>query len=296
MGVEYKDYYAILGVKRDAKPDEIRKAYRKLAKEFHPDVNKSAGAEEKYKEINEAYEVLKDPAKREKYDRLGANWRSGQDFTPPEGWGNFSGGTFTTGGDFSDFFRTIFGGGGFSSGGKTTFGGFQDLFSGRGYTQTQSRDAEAELTLTLEQVFRGGEMAMSLNGHTINVRLPKGINEGSRIKLAGKADNGGDLYVNVHIAPHKAFSVEGSDLTRDVFVKVWDAVLGKDIHVETLDGSVSVKMPAGIQDGQKLRLRGKGLPKRDGTNGDMYVRVRVELPKNLTVQQKKLWQDLAELG
>ena len=296
MGVEYKDYYAILGVKRDAKPDEIRKAYRKLAKEFHPDVNKSAGAEEKYKEINEAYAVLKDPAKREKYDRLGANWRSGQDFTPPEGWGNFSGGTFTTGGDFSDFFRTIFGGGGFSGGGKTTFGGFQDLFSGRGYTQTQSRDAEAELTLTLEQVFRGGEMAMSLNGHTINVRLPKGITEGSRIKLAGKANNGGDLYVNVHIAPHKAFSVEGSDLTRDVFVKVWDAVLGSDIHVETLDGSVSVKMPAGIQDGQKLRLRGKGLPKRDGTNGDMYVRVRVELPKNLTVQQKKLWQELAELG
>ena len=291
MGVEYKDYYAILGVKRDAKPDEIRKAYRKLAKEFHPDVNKSAGAEEKYKEINEAYEVLKDPAKREKYDRLGANWRSGQDFTPPEGWGNFSGGgTFTTGGDFSDFFRTIFGGG------KTTFGGFQDIFSGRGYTQAQNRDAEAELTLTLEQVYRGGEMAMTLNGHTINVRLPKGITEGSRIKLAGKADNGGDLYVNVHIAPHKAFSVEGSDLTRDVFVKVWDAVLGKDIHVETLDGSVSVKMPAGIQDGQKLRLRGKGLPKRDGTNGDMYVRVRVELPKNLTVQQKKLWQELAELG
>ena len=290
MAVEYKDYYAILGVKRDAKPDDIRKAYRKLAKEFHPDVNKSAGAEEKYKEINEAYEVLKDPAKREKYDRLGANWRNGQDFTPPNGWGNFSGGTFTTGGDFSDFFRTIFGGAG-----KTTFGGFQDIFSG-GYTQSRSRDTEAELTLTLEQVYRGGEMSMSLNGQTINVRLPKGITDGSRIKLAGKGSNGADLYVNIHIAPHEVFTVEGSDLTRDVKVPVFDAVLSKDIHVETLDGSVSVKMPAGIQDGQKLRLRGKGLPKRDGTNGDMYVRVRIELPKKLTTQQKKLWQELADLG
>ena len=289
MAVEYKDYYAILGVKRDAKPDEIRKAYRKLAKEFHPDINKSAGAEDKYKEINEAYEVLKDPAKREKYDRLGQNWRNGQDFTPPNGWGNFSGGTFSTGGDFSDFFRTIFG----NAGG---IGGFQDIFSNQGYHQTVNKDTEAELTLTLEQVFRGGEMAMSLNGSTINVRLPKGITEGSRIKLAGKGNNGGNLYVNVHIAPHKVFTVEGADLTRDVFVPVWDAVLGRDIRVQTLDGTVSVKMPSGIQDGQKLRLRGKGLPKRDGSNGDMYVRVRVELPKNLSPQQKKLWQDLAELG
>ena len=295
MPVEYKDYYAILGVNRDAKPDDIRKAYRKLAKEFHPDVNKSAGAEEKYKEINEAYEVLKDPAKREKYDRLGQNWRNGQDFTPPEGWGNFSGGTFTTGGDFSDFFRTIFGGtGGF--GNTKGFGGFQDIFGGQSFHQQANRDTEAELTLTLEQVYRGGEMAMSLNGKTLNVRLPKGITEGSRIKLAGKGNNGSDLYVNVHIAPHKVFTVEGSDLTRDVYVPVYDAVLGKDIHVLTLDGSVSVKMPAGIQDGQKLRLRGKGLPKRDGSNGDMYVRVRVELPKTLTPQQKKLWQELSDLG
>ena len=240
MPVEYKDYYAILGVNRDAKPDDIRKAYRKLAKEFHPDVNKSAGAEDKYKEINEAYEVLKDPAKREKYDRLGADWKNGQDFTPPEGWGNFSGGTFTTGGDFSDFFRTIFGGSGF--GNTKGFGGFQDIFTG-GLRQ----DTEAELTLTLEQVYHGGEMAMSLNGKTLNVRLPKGITEGSRIKLAGKGNNGSDLYVNVHIAPHKAFSVEGADLTRDVNVHVWDAVLGKDIHVQTLDSTVTVKMPAGIQ-------------------------------------------------
>lgn len=290
MPVEYKDYYAILGVSRDAKPDDIRKAYRKLAKEYHPDVNKTAGAEDKYKEINEAYEVLKDPAKREKYDRLGANWRNGQDFTPPEGWGgNFSGGTFTAGGDFSDFFRTIFGGGG-------SFGGFQDIFSGGMHHQARNTDTEAELTLTLEQVYRGGEMAMSLNGRTLNVRLPRGITNGSRIKLAGKGANGGDLYVNVHIAPHKDFSVEGADITRDVHVHVWDAVLGDEVSVRTLDGTVSVRMPAGIQDGQKLRLKGKGLPKRDGSNGDMYVRVRIDIPKALTPQQKKLWQDLASLG
>ena len=295
MAVEYKDYYAILGISRDAKPDDIRKAYRKLAKEFHPDVNKSAGAEEKYKEINEAYEVLKDPAKREKYDRLGANWKNGQDFTPPEGWGNFgsgSSGTFSSGENLSDFFRTIFGNNSNAKG----FGNFQDIFSGQGFRQTFNRDTEAELTLTLEQVYRGGEMAMSFYGRTLNVRLPKGITEGSRIKLAGKGANGGDLYVNVHIAPHKVFTVEGADLTRDVKVPVWDAVLRKDIRVQTLDGTVTVKMPAGIQDGQKLRLKGKGLPKKDGSYGDMYVRVKVKLPKTLTSEQKKLWQDLADLG
>ena len=287
MAVEFKDYYAILGVKRDATLDEIRKAYRKLAKEFHPDINKSPGAEDKYKEINEAYEVLKDPAKREKYDRLGANWKNGQDFTPPNGWGNFSGGSFSAGGDFSDFFRTIFG----NSGG---FGGFQNIFSGERINHNPA--TEAELTLSLEQVFKGGELAMSLNGQSINVRLPKGITDGSRIKLAGKGSNGSDLFVNVHIAPHKVFSVDGADLTCDVSVLVWDAVLGSDIHVQTLDGSVTVKIPAGIQDNQKLRLRGKGLPKRDGSNGDLYVRLKIQLPKKLSPQQKKLWQDLAQLG
>lgn len=283
MSVEYKDYYAILGVSRDAKPEDIRKAYRKLAKEYHPDVNKAAGAEDKYKEINEAYEVLKDPAKREKYDRLGANWKSGQDFTPPNGWGNYGGGTYTSGGDFSEFFRTIFGGGG--------FGGFQDIFS-----QSTTRPTEAELSLTLEQVYRGGEIALSLNGQSMNVRLPRGITDGSRIKLSGKGNNGSDLYVNIHIKPHEVFTVEGADITRDVNVAVYDAVLQKSIRVQTLDGNVTVKMPAGIQEGQKLRLKGKGLPKRDGSYGDMYVRVRIVLPKELTNQQKKLWQELADLG
>ena len=287
--MQYKDYYAILGVSRDAKTEDIKKAYRKLAKQYHPDVNKTPGAEAKYQEINEAYEVLKDSAKRERYDTLGQNWQGGQDFTPPSGWQNvdFGGNTFS-GEGFSDFFQTLFGS-----------ARFQDIFSraaGSGYSQNMRQNTQAELTLTLEQVVNGGEFSLGIGNRTLNVRLPKGITDGSQIKLPGKADNGGDILVNIHIAPHRVFSVEGQDLTRDVHVPVWDAVLGKEIHVATLDGSVNVKMPAGIQDGQKLRLKGKGLPGRNGTNGDMYVRIRIDIPKKLNSKQNELWQELAKLG
>ena len=283
MVMQYKDYYAILGVSRDAKPDEIRKAYRKLAKQYHPDVNKAPGAEAKYQEINEAYEVLKDPAKREKYDTLGQNWQGGQDFTPPSGWQNMDFGGGFGGDGFSDFFQTLFGG-----------GRFHDVFSG--YQSPMKKDTTAELTLTLEQVMKGGEFSLKLGSRTLNVRLPRGITDGSQIKLPGKSDTGGDIYVNIHIDAHKDFTVEDYNLTRDVKVKVWDAVLGGDLNVETLDGKVTVKMPSGIQDGQKLRLRGKGLVKRDGTNGDMFVRVRIEIPRHLNSKQNELWHELAALG
>ena len=284
--MQYKDYYKILGVSRDAKPDEIRKAYRKLAKQYHPDVNKEPGAEEKYKEINEAYEVLKDPAKREKYDTLGMNWQSGQDFTPPPGWGGGQRVEFS--GDFSDFFQTLFGSAG------ANFGGFSDIFSNAG--RPMKRDEEAELTLTLEQAVSAGEITLKHGNRSIKARLPKGITEGSKITLRGKADGGGDIHLTLHLAPHKDFSVDGYDITRDVKVPVWDAVLGKDISVQTLEGNVTVKMPPGIQDGQKLRLRGKGLPNRTGSNGDMYVRVRVEIPRHLNSKQNELWRELAKLG
>ena len=293
MGIQYKDYYEILGVSRDAKPDEIRKAYRKLAKQYHPDVSKEKDAEEKYKEINEAYEVLKDPEKRQKYDTLGMNWQNGQDFTPPPGWQHveFNGDM----GGFSDFFQTIFGGG--SRGG---FGGFQDIFSGNGYRQPVRKDTEVSVTLSLEDAIRGGVHNFVINGasgkRTLKVNLPKGITEGSRIRLPGKSDSGGDIYMEIHIAPHKVFEVSDSDLTREIKVPVYDAVLGKDIAVGTLDGEVMIKMPPGIQDGQKLRIRGKGIPKRDGSNGDLYVRVKVEIPKHLTSKQKTLWEELAKLG
>ena len=291
MGIEYKDYYKILGVSRDAKPDEIRKAYRKLAKQYHPDVNKEANAEEKYKEINEAYEVLKDPDKRQKYDTLGMNWQNGQNFTPPQGWQHVEfGGDF--GGGFSDFFQTLFGGG------SANFG---DIFSTTSrHQRPMKRDTEVDLTLSLEDAVAGGTHDLVFKGsngkRTINVRLPKGITEGSQIKLPGKSESGGDILINIHIAPHKIFEINGNDLTREIKVPVYDAVLGKDISVGTLDGEVAIKMPPGIQDGQKLRLRGKGMPKRDGTNGDLFVRVRIEIPRHLTSKQKTLWEEIAKLG
>ena len=294
MGVQYKDYYKILGVPRDAKPEDIRKAYRKLAKQYHPDVSKEKNAEEKYKEINEAYEVLKDPEKRQKYDTLGMNWQSGQDFTPPPGWQHVEFGG-DMGGNFSDFFQTLFG----NAGGS--FGNFGDIFSGSSrFHQPVKRDSEVDLTLSLEDAVKGGTYNLILNSskgkRTLNVRLPKGITEGSQIKLPGKSEGGGDIYINIHIAPHKIFEVNGNDLTKEIKVPVWDAVLGKDIPVDTLNGSVTIKMPPGIQDGQKLRLRGKGMPKRDGTDGDLFIRVKIEIPRHLTAKQKDLWLELAKLG
>ncbi len=286
--MKYKDYYAILGVSREAKPEEIRKAYRKLSKKYHPDVNKEAGAEEKYKEINEAYEVLKDPDKRQRYDTLGMNWQQGEDFTPPPGWERVDFGGNGDMGDFSEFFQSIFG----NTGGR--FNRFEDIFSGR--HRTVNRDTEANLTLSLEDVVEAGTHTLLLGNRKLSVKLPKGITEGSRITLPGKSEGGGDIYVNVHIAKHKRFTIDRYDLLCEVHVPVWDAVLGKDITVETLEGYVEVKMPAGLQDGQKMRLRGKGMPKRDGSRGDMYVRVRIDIPRRVNEQQKALWEELSKLG
>ncbi|MBQ3395606.1 MAG: DnaJ domain-containing protein [Synergistaceae bacterium] len=289
--MKYKDYYAILGITRDAKPEDIRKAYRKLSKKYHPDVNKEAGAEEKYKEINEAYEVLKDPDKRQKYDTLGMNWEQGQDFTPPPGWQHVEfGGNMGDFGDFSDFFQSLFGG----AGRRSNFGGFNDIFSGG--RAPVNRDMEVNLTLTLEDAVSGGTHTLLLGNRKLSVRLPRGITEGSQIKLPGKSDMGGDIYVNIHIAENKKFMIDGYDLIREIHVPVYDAVLGKDITVETLNGELTVKMPAGIQDGQKLRLKGKGMPKRNNSNGDMYVRIRVDIPRYVNDKQKALWEELAKLG
>ena len=292
--MKYKDYYKILGVSRDAKTDEIRKAYRRLAKQYHPDINKEAGAEEKYKEINEAYEVLKDPDKRAKYDTLGMNWQQGQDFTPPPGWGSSSGGYqhVEFGGNFSDFFQTLFGGGG-------GFGNFSDIFGGQqsaGWQRPVSKDSRADITLTLQEAFRGGKFSLRIGQRTLSVNIPKGITDGTELTLRGKSEGGGDLRLTIHISPDNVYELSGYDLTREVKVPVYDAVLGKDLAVDTLTGEVAVKMPPGIQDGQKLRLRGKGMPKRDGTNGDLFVRVRVEIPRHLSAKQKELWQELSRLG
>lgn len=289
MSVQYKDYYEILGVSRTASADEIRKAYRKLAKRYHPDVSKEKDADVRYREINEAYEVLKDPDKRGRYDTLGAGWEQGQDFTPPPGWQG-GGVHMDFGGDmggFSDFFRTLFG------------GGFADMFTGA--RAPVRRDSEVDLMLTLEDAARGGTHTLVMREsdggqRSISVRLPQGISEGSRIRLPGKAKGGGDIYVNLHLAPHSIFQVSGYDLTRSLKVAPWDAVLGHEVSVETLSGSVTMKLPPGIQGGQRLRLRGKGLPKRGGGSGDLFVRVEISLPRHLTDRQKELWEELSRLG
>ncbi len=289
--MQYKDYYKILGVDKNSSPDEIRKAYRNLAKKYHPDVSKEKNAEEKYKEINEAYEVLKDPAKKQKYDNFGMNYNSGQDFTPPPGWQHVEFNGQDLGGNFSDFFNNLFGSG---------FGGFNDVFNSR-HQQPVKSDSEVDLNLTLEQIITGGTRELILknsNGtkRNLKVNLPKGITEGSRIKLPGKSEGGGDIYVNIHVAPHKIYKVDGYNLTREIKVNAWDAVLGKDFNTETLNGAVTVKMPPGIQDGQKLRLRGKGLPGRNGIDGDMFIEIKIEIPRHVNSRQKALWEELARLG
>jgi len=301
MAVQYKNYYEILGVARTASQDEIRKAYRKLAKKYHPDVSKEKNADARYREINEAHEVLKDPDKRSRYDTLGANWEQGQDFTPPPGW---SGGAHAESGgewaSFSDFFKTIFGGAGGFRGGDFggAGGGFGDIFQ---RTPRPPRGSEAELQLSLEDAARGGTHTLTLQSRgqarTINVKLPRGIAEGSKIRLRGKASDGGDLNMTLHLAPHPKFQVDGHNLVRAVKVAPWLAVLGGTISVETLSGHVEVRLPPGIQNGQKLRLKGKGLPKREEENsGDLFVRVEIDTPQRLTARQKELWEELAKLG
>lgn len=295
MSVQYKDYYEILGVPRTASESEIKKAYRELAKKYHPDVSKEKGAEVRYKEINEAYEVLKDKDKRQKYDTLGMDWQSGQDFTPPPGWQNMGGGFggfpggFSGGmGGFSDFFRLLFGGapGGFPGGHSASSGGV--------------RAAESELTLSLEDIVRGGTHTLIMQSpaggrRNVNVNLPRGVKDGSKIRIPSGA--GGDVNVTIRIAPHDVFTAGGYDLTREIRVAPWDAVLGGEISVETLSGTVAMKIKPGTQDGQKLRLRGKGLPKRAaGENGDMFVVVRIDIPKTVTERQKELWRELKSCG
>ena len=297
MSVTYKDYYAILGVPRTATEEEIRKAFRKKAREFHPDVNKSPGAEERYKELNEAYEVLKDPEKRKKYDTLGANWRQGEPFTPPPGW-EVSGMPFGEGAggfDFSDFFRTIFG----------EMGGFPEE---RSYRRTVRRprkgeDQEAEIEVSLEEAARGTTRHISLETPSgrreYDVIIPRGVSEGTRIRLAGQGSPGqnggpaGDLYLKVRLKKDPRFTVDCHNLKTTLDLAPWEAALGCEVQVQTLDGTVTLRVPPGISSGQTLRLKDKGLPTRGGSVGDLLVTVRIVTPKNLTEKERELWKALA---
>ena len=296
MAVQYKDYYQTLGVPRTATDADIKKSFRKLAREFHPDVAKDKKrAEEKFKEINEAYEVLSDAGKRKKYDELGANWKSGAEFRPPPGAGGgqtFRGGRggpqeFEFGGTgFSDFFEQVFGarmrGGG--------FGGHGDF---AGEPAEPSRDIEGDILVTLEEARRGSLRTVTVRREnrtdSHQVKIPAGIAEGQKLRIAGRGEHGGDLYLRVRLAKHPDFEVDGHNLIYELDLAPWEAALGAEISVPTLEGKVNIKIPAGTASGQKLRVRGRGL----GSAGDLIVVTKIVVPAKLSDSQKKLWEQLA---
>jgi curved DNA-binding protein len=300
MAVGFRDYYETLGVPREASSEDIRRAYRKLARENHPDVNKEPGAEDRFKEISEAYEVLRDDEKRKRYDRLGSNWKAGQDvsgaqdFEGFEGFGNGGyGGTRVDfgSGDFSDFFEGIFGG---RAGGRR--GGFEGF-------STRGSDQEAVLELTLEEAARGGRRKLTLgDGRDYDVEIPRGVRDGQRIRLAGEGISGagggpaGDLFLRVRLKPHPRFELSGLDLHTELPVTPWEAALGATVPVPTLDGRVNVKVPPGSSSGRKLRLRAQGMPGPRGQQGDLYAEVMIDVPKKLSRKERSLFEELATVS
>lgn len=321
MAVAYKDYYATLGVARDASDDDIKKAFRKLARQYHPDVAKDKKvAEDKFKEINEAYEVLSDPAKRQKYDQLGAGWQDGGGFDVPPGWQGGASGFPGAGGQefhfsgtgFSDFFEQFFGGGS-----RFGFGREPEEFSfGRGQAAAGVRarrgnDVEGDILVTLEEAMHGTQRPVSLRmtnpqtgegeTHTFEVRIPPGATDGRKIRVPGKGEPGrgggaaGDLILRVRHAAHPDFSSREADLYHELAVAPWEAVLGAELVVSTLDGSIKLRLPPGTENGRKLRVRGRGLPKgKTGERGDFYVVVTIQIPAHLSDDERALWQKLRD--
>ncbi|MHC1585151.1 MAG: DnaJ C-terminal domain-containing protein [Candidatus Syntropharchaeia archaeon] len=296
--VKFKDYYQILGVDRSATEDEIKAAYRRLARKYHPDVytgEDKKKAEEKFKEINEAYEVLSDPEKRRKYDQLGSGWRAGMDFEPPPGvhfeYVDLGDLGFEDFGGFSDFFEMLFGRGARRTGAKST---------ARTWAR-KGEDIETDIDLTLEEAYHGGKRRIRLNGKEIEVTIPSGVRDGTKIRLSGQGRPGinggppGDLYLKVKILSHPIFQVSGDDLTVEVPVMPWEAVLGAEIEVPTIDGKAKMKIPPGSQSGRKLRLRGKGLPKKGGGRGDQYVKLKVVVPTRVSEREKSLFRELSQM-
>lgn len=305
--MRYKDYYAVMGVERDASQDDIKRAYRKLARKYHPDVSKEADAEARFKELGEAYEVLKDPEKRAAYDKLGADWKAGQDFRPPPDWNEgfeFHGGEFTgaTGEDFSDFFDTLFGrgaaGGGFGRASRHSF-------------RARGEDTYAKILIDLEDAFTGKSRAVSLEHteigpdgrpsvkqRTLNVRIPKGVRQGQHIRLAGQGSPGigggerGDLYLEIEFRPHRYYRVEGRDVFIDLPVAPWEAALGSTVKARTPSGYVDLTIPPNSANGRKLRLKERGIPARQP--GDLFVVLNVALPKADTEAAKAAYEEFRQ--
>jgi curved DNA-binding protein len=327
MAVQYKDYYKILGLERSATEKEIKSAYRKLARQFHPDVNPTA--ESKFKEINEAYEVLSDPEKRKMYDNLGSNWREGASFEMPQGHEGFNvhfdnlgglGGAFGAGG-FSDFFDMIFGQAGMSGAGgghggprqhqrNVEFGSrFEQFNQPRGGRQSHQQpvdlDLHQNLDVDLEDLFQEGKknIIITLPGekpHAVTVKIPKGVHPGQKIKLSGQGRHlhgqNGNLYLTIHVKPHPVYQLEAPHLIYEAHIPIPDLALGTEIVVPTMEGKVNLKIPERTEAGKKLRLKGRGLPgKTPSENGDLFVKIKARFPATLSDEQRKLYEALKNL-
>jgi curved DNA-binding protein len=304
LHVEYKDYYKIMGLKRDASQDDIKRAHRKLARKYHPDVSKEPDAEAKFKEAGEAYEVLKDPEKRAAYDRLDPSMKPGQEFHPPPNWDSgfeFRGGGFTQEdlGGFSDFFEELFGQQG--HGGRAAYGA-QFNAGGQDHHAKVEVDLDdafhgATRTITLQNPELDAQGQMRLTKRTLNVKIPKGIKEGQQIRLAGQGAPGmgqggkGDLYLEIHFKPHPIYRAEGSDLHMQLPVSPWEAALGATVKAPTPDGAVDLKIPAGSNSGNRLRLKGRGIP--GAPAGDIYVTLSVVAPPANSEQAKEIYKEMA---
>jgi curved DNA-binding protein len=305
--MDYKDYYKILGVSPDASEKEIKKAYRALAREHHPDMNPDdPGAEDRFKEINEAHEVLIDPQKRAKYDQLRQNYRQWQRTGGPPGgfdWSPWMNGVrveYTDAGDlFSDFFQAIFGGMPFGSArGQSGGVSLDDLFGGMGGVGRRSYDIETQIEITLEEAYHGTTRLLSKDGRRLQVKIPRGAKTGTRVRIAGEGNDGrGDLYLKVIVLDDPRFKRDGDDLYHDVTIDLYTAVLGGEIQISTMVGKVTLKINPGTQPDQLIRLRGRGMPnlRHPDTFGDLYVRVGVDIPTDLSAKERALFKELASM-
>lgn len=299
--MKYKDYYQVLGVSKGATPEEIKRAYRKLARKYHPDVSREPDAEARFKEVNEAYEVLHDPEKRAAYDGLGGRWRAGEDFAPPPGWTEFESGRSSAGArQFSDFFESLFGS-------ASPFGHAAGLHTGS-FSFAEPEQRAEPVVIDLEEAYRGTTRTIQLEvpevdvqgrvrrrTRTLNVKIPAGVTEGQRIRLAGSTGARGglaDVFLEVRIRSHPLFRPEGRDVFLTLPLAPWEAALGARVEVPTLGAQVELRIPPGTQSGSKLRLKGRGLP--GSPPGDQYAVVQIRVPAATTESEKRLYQRMAE--